>query len=165
MLQNPNLTRYSAPSSSRSSSSSISLDYAGLDDLVARRGALSGARDARFQALYGGNIEGGVSAGNRVRDLVGELRAYGVPADESGAPPIPLPLVRPGSVSSSSSVNNDGGRYEEAGADVEPLPQPGAAGGPAPIVRMPPPARIPGVLNAERKPRRLGEGDAQRAWV
>lgn len=109
--------KYSFPSSSSSSSRSTSYDYSGFDDLVKRQDALGATRDARFSALYNGDIAGSVSAGNKVRDLLSAIRAHAPGATEHSAIQAVTPLVRVSSQSSSSNSDYDAGGAEFAGND------------------------------------------------
>jgi hypothetical protein len=138
------LTSYRGPSQRLSSSGRVSLDYSGAEDIAAKRDALLGGRDAKFASLYAGDIASSVAAGNRIRDLVGALRSYGLPADERDAAPYALPEVRPSSIDNSATVDNDGAAFGWA-------PPEGPLQPPEPP-EMPRPARLDGVLSKpERK--------------
>jgi hypothetical protein len=106
------MTRYTGPSYSQSGSSSTSYDYAGLDEHIKRQDALGAARDEKFNALYSGDVQAGVGAGNRIRDLLKAVRAHAPGADERDPHHIVNPLVRISSTSGSSSMSGDSGSGE-----------------------------------------------------
>ena len=112
MLQPTHLTRVTGPSSSQSGSSSTSYDYSGLDDLIKRQDAVSGGRDEKFSALYGGDVAGSVTAGNKVRDLVQAIRAHVPDASERNPMRMSQPLSRVSSQSNSTSMDSSAGGYE-----------------------------------------------------
>jgi hypothetical protein len=115
-------TRYTGPSYSQSSSGSVSYDYAGMDEHVARQAALGAARDEKFDALYSGDPQSAVKAGNRIRDLVKAVRAHSPQADERDPIQMLNPLVRVSSESGSTSASGDagGGEFEPAGSGTAP---------------------------------------------
>lgn len=118
---------YKAPDSSSSSSSSASYDYSGLDEHLKRQEMLAGQRDAKFGALYNGDVAGSVAAGSRVRDLLKAIRMHAPGADERDPIQMVNPLVRVSSTSSSTSNSSDGGSWggDNEHGQVAPLPQPG----------------------------------------
>lgn len=106
------VTRYSAPSRSSSSSGSVSVDYSGMDEHIQRQDALGAARDAKFAALYDGDVKGGIGAGNRIRDLLKAVRTYSPEVDERDPVQMVSPLARVTSTSSSNSSSGDGGSVD-----------------------------------------------------
>ena len=115
-------TRYTGPSYSQSSSGSVSYDYAGMDEHLARQAALGTARDEKFNALYSGDVQAGVGAGNRIRDLVKAVRAHSPQADERDPVHMVNPLVRVSSESGSTSASGDAGsgEFEPEGSGTAP---------------------------------------------
>jgi hypothetical protein len=100
------ITSYTGPSYSQSSSGSSSYDYSGLDEHLARQEALGAARAGKFKALYSGDVQAGVEAGNRIRDLLKAVQAHSPQADERDPVQMVNPLVR---VTSESSSSNSSG--------------------------------------------------------
>lgn len=116
---------YSAPRSESQSSLSETYDYGGLEDHLKRQDAVGAMRDAKFAALYGGDVAGSVSAGNKIRELLSAVRQNAPGATERDPNKIVAPLVRVASRSTSSSSGMGGGGFKQAaqdGAGVQPQP-------------------------------------------
>lgn len=111
------LTRFSGPSSS--SSSSESYDYSGFDDHIKRQDAIGALRDNKFSAMYGGDVMGAVSSGNKIRDLLKSVRANTPNATERDPVQLATPLVRVSSTSRNASA--DGANFEGNSHRMEPL--------------------------------------------
>lgn len=126
MLQLPKyLASYNSPNSSSSSSTSESYDYSGLDEHLKRQEMLAGQRDAKFAALYGGDVAGSVAAGSRVRDLLKAIRMHSPDATERDPSQMVNPLVRVTSRSTSNSSSSDGPSWAgNNGEQPAPLPMP-----------------------------------------
>lgn len=90
------ITGLTAPSKRVSSSGSVNYDYSGVDEARKRRDGIADAAAQRYEQLYGGDVGGSVASGHKIRRLIASLNE--------------LPGVRIDSVSSSASVDNDGGR-------------------------------------------------------
>lgn len=142
------LTRYSAPSSS--SSTSESYDYSGFDDHIKRQDAIGALRDGKFAALYGGDVAGAVSSGNKIRDLLKTVRANTPNATERDPVQLTTPLVR---VSSRSSSSNAGGA--DFSGDMHRF-QP---------LHMPDVPEVPKVQNVEKVLGNAGELNPQRQAI
>jgi hypothetical protein len=167
---------YSAPRAESQSSFSESYDYSGLEDHLKRQDAVGAMRDAKFAALYGGDLAGSVSAGNKIRELLSAVRQNAPGATERNPNQIAAPLVRVASRSTSSSSGMGGGGFKQAeqdGAgfqpqqnnpppqrqrekDEAPLPPPLPAGAPM----APPPPKRYGSAPMVQIPDRLSEYDA-----
>lgn len=136
------VTRYSNPSYSQSSSSSTSYDYSGQDEHIKRQDALGEMRDAKFGAFYDGDVKNSIGYGNKIRDLLKAVRAHSPFASERDPVQVVNPLVRVTSQSSSSNSSGDGGTVEgllpESG--TEPIMDDVA-------VRRPPPRGVDGNPN------------------
>jgi hypothetical protein len=116
---------YSAPRSESQSSLSETYDYGGLEDHLKRQDAVGAMRDAKFAALYSGDVAGSVSAGNKIRELLSAVRQNAPGATERNPNQIAAPLVRVASRSTSSSNSGGGGGFKQAeqdGAGVPPQP-------------------------------------------
>lgn len=100
----PYLTRVQQSTNAPSSSESISYDYSGLDEIRKRQDEANQLGIGRYQQLYGGDVAGSVSSGQRIRSLLSSLKD--------------IEPVRVSSVSSSQDMG--GGSTEIMGQHDEP---------------------------------------------
>ena len=100
----PYITGAKQSTDAPSSSESISYDYSGLDEIRKRQDEANQLGVGRYQQLYGGDVAGSVSSGQRIRSLLSSLKDI--------AP------VRISSIS--SSQNMGGGSTEIMGQHDEP---------------------------------------------
>lgn len=100
----PYLTRVQQSTNAPSSSESISFDYSGLDEIRKRQDEANQLGVGRYQQLYGGDVAGSVTSGQRIRSLLSSLKDI--------AP------VRVSSISSSQDMG--GGSTEIMGQHDEP---------------------------------------------
>ncbi len=100
----PYLTRVQQSTNAPSSSESISYDYSGLDEIRKRQDEANQLGIGRYQQLYGGDVAGSVSSGQRIRSLLSSLKD--------------IEPVRVASISSSQDMG--GGSTEVAGQHDEP---------------------------------------------
>lgn len=131
MLYPTHITRMSGPSSSQSSSSSVSYDYSGLDEIAKRKDEARQLGAAKWKALYDGDVGGSVAAGDRIRSLLSSLSE--------------IQPVRVASSSSSGSSDSKSGTIEgEPGGAMDPPPFL------PPVKRSPPLAGEPRQMNERR---------------
>lgn len=70
----PYLTSVRGSTNAPSSSESISYDYSGLDEIRKRQDEANQLGIGRYQQLYGGDVAGSVSSGQRIRSLLSSLK-------------------------------------------------------------------------------------------
>lgn len=159
----PFLTQVSGPSFQQKTDSSVSYDYSGLDDHLKRQDAVGAMRDAKFAALYSGDVASSATARNKIRDLLGQVRAYSPNATERSPVLQVAPLVRVSSQSSGQSSSLDAGSFQGnhgdtgTGSSVPPYRPQGQ--GPARPASRPSPPQSPGRANLPTRRRTLKNGN------
>jgi hypothetical protein len=128
-----NLTTLTGGGGSSSSSESTSYDYSGLQRHLEAQDEVDKLRQAKYQALYGGDVAGSVAAGGRIRSLLGVINANAPGATEKSPYTIVDPLAKVSSTSSQNSMDSRGPHVEgyHDGFDER-----GAAVGAAPAIPM-----------------------------
>lgn len=117
------LTSYQSPDASWSSSRRETYDYSGLDDHINRQDLIGQLRDSKFQSYYTGDVAGGVSKGNQIRDLLSAVKANAPAATERNPVQVVSPLVRVTSTDTSHS-GSIGSEKFSGKSDGYALPQP-----------------------------------------
>ena len=126
LLLPPYLTRYSGGGGSQSSSDSTSYDYSGLAEHLKAQDEVDQLRDAKYQALYGGDVAGSVAAGNRIRSLLGVINSNAPGATEQNPHSVVDPLVKVSATSSHTASDTHSpaleGTHSLGGQDEDPAP-------------------------------------------
>lgn len=107
LLAPPYVNRFSGGSSGQEASSSASFDYSGLENHLKAQDAVDALRGQKFQALYDGDIAGSVTAGDRIRSLLGTINANAPGATERNPHTLADPLSKVTSMSGHVSNRQD----------------------------------------------------------
>jgi hypothetical protein len=109
------LTRIEGPEYSNDSDISESYDYSGLDEQLKRQDEIGKLHNAKYGQLYEGDIPGSVAAGQRIRGLLKQVRAFAPNATEQDPFQTVKPLVLPDHYSSSTGSSTKGPVLEGEG--------------------------------------------------
>lgn len=131
-----NLTTFTGGGGSSSGSESVSYDYSGMQRHLEAQDEVDKLREAKYQALYGGDVAGSVAAGGRIRSLLDVINANAPGATEQNPYTVVDPLAKVSSTSSQKSSDSRAphleGYHDQFDSDIAPL------GGPAVAIPKPP---------------------------